>query len=94
MKFPKPVTVHLYEFNSLHDGMSARTIQESGLQEYGRFTATDSDELESLWHEHCTKNRTCCIVEDDEELLNSGVSSGFETSMIVSQHYQKQAAKA
>lgn len=91
MTYPKPVTVHLYEFDSLHDGMNARTIQDSGLTEYDRFTAHNTDELETLWHEHCTKTRTCCIVEDNEDILNSGVSSAFETSMVVTHHYERLA---
>lgn len=89
MKFPRIVTVHLYQFENLCDGINAERIQDAKLKEYDSFAVTDSVSLEQEWKKHCTKSKSCCIVEDGENLINSGISSGFETSMIAVHFYER-----
>lgn len=89
MDYPNPVTVHFYQFETLHSALNYLNMCQANLPEIRSQTVHTSRELELLVDKTCSSH-VCVMVETGGTRITAGIPSGQECAARANRYFLDQ----
>lgn len=88
MDYPRPITIHFYQFRHLHEALNYVNIINADLPEIATITIQNSVSLAFAVNRYPVSQNTCLIAEENGNIIASGIPGKNEILFKAERYFQ------